>query len=129
MKAKKGSTIHVIDSASNFKYMLILEGLATGLVAGVIAVIYRIILGYAEEFVSFVSNTLQQHAIYILGWFVVLIIIGVIVSRLLKYEPLISGSGIPQVEGEMMSFIDQKWYKVLLAKITGGVLCAFGGLL
>lgn len=128
MKAKKGSTIHVIDSASNFKYILILEGLATGLVAGIIAVVYRIMLGYAEDFVGFISEILQQHPFYLAGWLVVLIVIGFIVSKILAYEPLISGSGIPQVEGEMMSFIDQKWYKVLLAKISGGVLCAFGGL-
>lgn len=128
MKGKKGSTAHVLRSADHFKYMLIIEGLATGLAAGIIAVIYRILLGYAEDFVSFIVVAIQRNLFYMIGWFLVLFVIGIIIAQLLKIEPLISGSGIPQVEGEMMSFIDQKWYRVLSTKICGGVLCAFAGL-
>ncbi len=120
--------MHVLNTADHFKYMLILEGIATGLIAGLIAVVYRILLGYAEEGITWVTTMIQKNLWYLVGWFVVLIIIGFMVAWLLKVEPLISGSGIPQVEGEMMSFIDQKWYRVLLAKITGGLLCACGGL-
>ena len=46
----------------------------------------------------------------------------------IKKEPLIGGSGIPQVEGEMLSFLDQKWYTILLYKIIGGCASAFAGL-
>jgi len=49
---KHGSTLHILHSAGNFKYVLIGEGLAAGLCAGLIAVLYRIILGYAEDFVA-----------------------------------------------------------------------------
>ena len=53
MKERKhGSTLHILHSAGNFKYVLIGEGLAAGLCAGLIAVLYRIILGYAEDFVA-----------------------------------------------------------------------------
>ena len=54
--------------------------------------------------------------------------LGVLIGWCLKQEPLISGSGIPQVEGEIISFLDQKWYKILPYKIVAGTLCAFGGL-
>ncbi len=128
MKNKKGSTIDLLETAKNFKYMLIIEGIATGLIAGLVAVIYRILLGYAEDFIGFIGNAIKGNLLYIVGWFAVLILLAVIVSKLLRYEPLISGSGIPQVEGEIISFVDQKWYKILPTKILGGVLCAFGGL-
>ena len=48
--------------------------------------------------------------------------------RLVSWEPLISGSGIPQLEGEMAGKLEQKWYRVLPAKFLGGFLCLLGGL-
>lgn len=125
---EKGSTKHIMNTAQNFKYILVLEGLATGAVAGLVAVIYRILLGYAEDFVFFMVALIKGNALYIAGWFLFLILLGFLISRCLKAEPLISGSGIPQVEGEIMSWIDQKWYKVLGMKIIAGVLGVMGGL-
>ena len=41
MKERKhGSTLHILHSAGNFKYVLIGEGLAAGLCAGLIAMVY-----------------------------------------------------------------------------------------
>jgi len=56
------------------------------------------------------------------GWFVVLFILACVVGRLVKYESFISGSGIPQVEGEIMGEIDECWWRVLLAKLAGGLI-------
>ena len=39
-----------------------------------------------------------------------------IVSRLVRYEPMISGSGIPQLEGEMVGKLNQRWQRVIPAK-------------
>ena len=61
-------------------------------------------------------------------WFFVLFALACIVGKLVKYEPMISGSGIPQVEGEMMGKLDQVWWKVLPAKFLGGFLSLFSGL-
>ena len=106
---KHGSTLHILHSAGNFKYVLIGEGLAAGLCAGLIAVLYRIILGYAEDFVAAAVAFIRTDWTHIVLWFAFLLILGFLVAQLLKAEPLISGSGIPQVEGEIMSFIDQQW--------------------
>lgn len=128
MKPKKGTTKHVLNTAQNFKYVLIMEGICTGLIAGLIAVVYRIFLEYAEAFLIMVSEFLKAHLFMIFAWFIVLALLAFIVAKLLTWEPLISGSGIPQVEGEMMSFLDQRWYRILPAKMLGGVCCALGGL-
>ena len=41
---------------------------------------------------------------------------------------LISGSGIPQIEGEIIGEIDEKWWRVLLAKLGGGIISLGCGL-
>lgn len=125
---ERGNTIQVFKIAKHFKYVLIGEGVLVGACAGLVAVVYRIILSYAEEFVSFMTDFVHTGWTHIVFWFIILMILGVIIAGLVKKEPFISGSGIPQVEAEMLSFIDQKWYRVLLYKAMGGTLCAFGGL-
>ena len=125
---ERGNTKHIFKVAEHFKYVLIGEGLLVGTCAGLVAVIYRIILSHAEVFVSFMVNFVRSGWTHALLWFIVLITLGAVIAWLVKKEPFISGSGIPQVEGEMLSFIDQKWYSVLLYKAIGGILCAFGGL-
>ena len=57
-----------------------------------------------------------------------LILMALAAGWLVKKEPMISGSGIPQVEGEMAGHLDQKWWRVMIGKFIGGVLCIFGGL-
>ena len=54
--------------------------------------------------------------------FLFLLGIAALVTLLLKWEPYISGSGIPQLEGEMEGHIEQKWWRVLLAKFLGSAL-------
>ena len=70
----------------------------------------------------------KQSFFTIILWFIVLIIIAFIVSKLVDNEPLISGSGIPQLEGEIAGKIDAKWWRVLINKFVGGFLTNFCGL-
>lgn len=125
---EKGSTKHIMNTAQNFKYILVMEGLAAGVVAGFVAVVYRLLLGHAENFVFYMVDIIKGNIFYIIGWFLFLMLLGFLISLCLKIEPFISGSGIPQVEGEIMSWIDPSWYKVLFAKIIAGVLGVMGGL-
>lgn len=128
MDNKKGSVSHVLHTRYHFKYKLVVEGILCGAFAGMIAIMYRILLSSCEQFLSFLSIYIKEHVFAFIQWFVVLILLGLLVSWLLKKEPLIGGSGIPQVEGEMLSFLDQKWYTILLYKIIGGCASAFAGL-
>lgn len=59
--------------------------------------------------------------------FAVLLGLAGLVTLLLKWDPLISGSGIPQLEAEMEGHIDQKWWRVLLAKFLGSALAIGAG--
>lgn len=118
----------IIKRAERFQIILIGEGLLVGTVAGFVVLLYRIVLEYAGGALSSILNFIGNDPLRMAGWFGVLLILAWIVARLVDFEPMISGSGIPQLEGEMVGKIDQKWYRVLPAKFLGGFLCLIGGL-
>lgn len=61
-----------------------------------------------------------------IGWLMVMVIFAFIVDRLLT-AVLSGGSGIPQIEGEMLGLFDMKPYRTLVSKMIGGVLTGFAG--
>ena len=85
-------------------------------------------LDYAGKWLDQILAFVREDPLKIAGWFVILAFLAWITARLVAWEPLISGSGIPQLEGEMAGKLDQKWYRVLPAKFLGGFLCILGGL-
>ncbi|MGL5329655.1 MAG: ClC family H(+)/Cl(-) exchange transporter, partial [Peptostreptococcaceae bacterium] len=60
--------------------------------------------------------------------FLVLIALGYIVAKQVKKEPMISGSGIPQVEGILSRQLKMDWFSVLFNKFVGGLICLGAGL-
>lgn len=124
----KKDTSHLIKRAEHFKAILTVEGFLVGVLAGLIVLLYRVILEYAGKGMNVVLQYNNQHPAARLGWFAVLILIACIVGKLVKFEPMISGSGIPQLEGEMTGKLNQVWWKVIPAKFLGGFLSLFSGL-
>lgn len=124
----KGDTARTIRRAERFQIILIGEGLIVGGIAGLVVLLYRMLLGSAAEWLNKILSYAKESPLRIAGWFVILMILAWIVSKLVTFEPMISGSGIPQLEGEMSGKLDQKWWKVLPAKFVGGFLCLLGGL-
>lgn len=118
----------MLRRAERFQVTLIGEGVLVGIVAGLVVLLYRVALEYAGQWLIKVLEFAGQSIAYMAMWFVVLLAMAWIVSRLVKFEPMISGSGIPQLKGEMTGMFDQCWWKVLTAKFAGGFLCIFGGL-
>ena len=85
-------------------------------------------LSYGEKIAYFVVDYIKNNTLHLCLWIICVLLIGFIISRFLKYESYISGSGIPQVEAEMIDQIDEKWYRVILAKMVAGTLSIVGGL-
>ncbi len=83
---------------------------------------FRYLLGYAEILLHNILNYGRTHVWFVPVWFLILAAAAVIVTLLLKWDSLISGSGIPQVEGEIMGEIDECWWRVLTAKLAGGLI-------
>ena len=117
-----------IRRAERFQIILIGEGLLVGAAAGLVVLLYRVALEYAGAWLTEALEFAGRSAAYMAGWFVILLAMAWLVSRLVSFEPMISGSGIPQLKGEMTGRFDQCWWRVLAAKFAGGFLCIFGGL-
>ena len=117
-----------IKRAERFQIILIGEGILVGAVAGFIVLLYRICLEYAQKWTKEILAYASGNPLRMAGWFALLLLMAVVVAMLLKFESMISGSGIPQLEGEMVGKLDQCWWRVLPAKFAGGFLCLLGGL-
>lgn len=128
MRRMKKDVSYTIRRAQRFPVILIGEGLLVGAVGGLVVLLYRIALEYAGKWLIWILDFIKGKPLWILGWFCVLFLLGVLVGQLVKWEPMISGSGIPQVEGEVTGKLSQDWRRVLPAKFAGGFLCLFGGL-
>lgn len=118
----------VIKRAGRFQVILIFEGIIVGAVAGTLVLLYRLALEYADTWMRYVLGYVKGNVAMMAGWFFMLAVMALLVGMLVKYEPMISGSGIPQVEGELAGKLQAPWHKVIFAKFTGGFLCMLGGL-
>lgn len=121
-------TRQILRRYNSMRIVMITEGVLVGVVAGLVSVLFRYLLGEADGIRTFILQYCQGKPLYIAGWFAALVGIAFLISRLNRWEPMISGSGIPQVEAELTGYIRPNWWKVIVAKIVGGFLCIVGGL-
>lgn len=125
----EGHTVKkTINRYRSFRYALILEGIVIGAISGAVVVLFRYLLSYADKILNSVLDYGKDHIWFIPVWFIFLAAAAFAVALLLKWEAFISGSGIPQVEGEMIGELDPCWWKVLAAKLGGGLLSLGCGL-
>ena len=125
----KKDTAHLIGrKKSLYQVNLVGKGFLVGIVSGLVVLAYRIALTYAGDWLNMILSYCSGNPLRMAGWFGILAILAVIVGKLLDWEPMISGSGIPQMEGEMVGKLDQIWWKVLPAKFLGGFLSLLAGL-
>lgn len=127
-RQNKHNTYNSLFHWQSFRLKLVFEGIAIGIIAGLLIVLYRYALEKALVITSVIYNALAIRPFLIPVWLVVLIFIGYIVGILVKNEPMNSGSGIPQVEGVLLGKLKMKWWKVILGKFIGGILSIGSGL-
>ncbi|OCN05056.1 ClC family H(+)/Cl(-) exchange transporter [Erysipelotrichaceae bacterium MTC7] len=121
-------TIEQLKRTRLYGLSLVGEGILVGLVAGLVVACYRLALTHADTLRNSIIEVASLDPLKMALWFLVLIILAIVVYVLVKKEPMISGSGIPQLEGEIVGAIQQTWWKVVFAKFSGGLLALFGGL-
>lgn len=117
----------IVDNPKHI-FKLSIQGIFVGIFAGVMVCLYRFLLYSAENSLRSVINFIDGNIVLIALWFIILTVLGLFTSFLVKWEPNIVGSGIPQINAEVKGFLNITWWKVLVAKISGGVLTALGGL-
>ena len=124
----KHNTKNTLFHWNSFKLKLVFEGMGVGIITGLLIVLYRYALEEAGVLVTDVYKTISIKPILALPWIGALIILGYIVGLMVKHNPMISGSGIPQVEGVLLRKLDMTWWRVILGKFIGGVLSIGSGL-
>lgn len=113
----------------DLRFKLFIEGIITGIVAGLLVVLYRVLLdkaSYLRELLLFKLGGAEwwAYALFIISLLVIAYLLGLIV----KFEPNVGGSGIPQVKGQLSGQLSINWVKVILGKFFGGVLAIGAGL-
>lgn len=128
MDSLENRTTNVLSHRKNLRAKLIIEGAIIGIITGLIIVLNRIAIEKLSSIFNKVYSISKGNHVYIILLFLGLILIGYLVGLLIKKEPMICGSGIPQVEGILVKKIEIKWLRVLINKFIGGVLCLGAGL-
>ena len=124
----KNEAKRTLERARNFRYALILEGVAVGILSGAGIVLFRLAISRAEVHMELLRAFASQKVLMTVTYFFVIFALALFCAFLLRKEGLISGSGIPQVKGEMIDRIESKWYRVLALKFIGAVSAIGAGL-
>lgn len=111
-------------------WRLLAQALTTGAVAGGVIgafrLFYDILLEYSGTLLHSTDMLSAGAAVALAG---TLLALGLLAHLLLRHEPLISGSGIPQVELMILgSLPPMRWGRVLWCKFTGTLAALWAGL-
>lgn len=113
---------------------LLVQAAAVGAGAGTVIACFRALYdGLSVLLPPLIQGWTNQTEGSALAWhmvvvFATLVVISLLVTRLVRWEPLISGSGIPQVELTLGGRLPLPWRRVLPAKFVGTLLSLAGGL-
>ena len=124
----RNNTKNALFHWHNFRLKIIMESVLVGFFAGLVIVLYRYVIEKALD-ISRAIYLLQHTSLWLIPlWVLILIIGGYIVGWIIEKEPMSSGSGIPQVEGVLLRKLSMRWWSVLLAKFSAGVISIGAGL-
>lgn len=122
------TTVKAVQRFGVIRYRVVFEGVGVGAAAGLLVVLFRLVLEHVEALLSRAVAYGGAHPWFIPLWFLILLAAAGGTALLLKWEPMIAGSGIPQVDGELQGYFEQTWWRVILAKFIGGILTIGSGL-
>lgn len=105
-------------------FISILIGLVTGLVVSLFRLLIPIFMDLIGYLLEFAGDGLINSLVFI-GAF---LFIGFIVSICASKEPMISGSGIPQISGKLSNKLSYNPLTCLIYKLIGGILSIGSGL-
>lgn len=125
---KEEKKFHLLSLVHHLEFRMLWQGILIGIAGGLVASLYRFLLSYAEKFSQWMYGTVKGNPWMVVCMFLGLIAVGIFVGFLTKWQPMIKGSGIPQVEGQVLGLFRISWWKVLFAKMLGGGLSLMAGL-
>lgn len=127
-RRRKNFTQETLTQDERFKYKLIAEGLGVGICAGLVVSLFRYALSKAEYARNLYIEIASQKLIFAVLGVLLLIFLAVCIAGIIRKEPLSTGSGIPQVKGELRGEVNANWVQVIIAKFLGGIMALGAGL-
>lgn len=128
MQKNEHNTYNTLFYWHNFRLRLVFEGVIVGLLTGLVIVLYRYLIEKAGEITNMIYQAQLRNHFLIPLWLIALVLIGYVIGTIVKKEPMVSGSGIPQVEGVLLRRLSMNWWRVIIGKFVGGVLAIGAGL-
>ncbi|SHH99598.1 H+/Cl-antiporter ClcA [Sporobacter termitidis DSM 10068] len=122
------SKVHEILSELNqLKWSGAVKGILVGLISGLLVVLYRLGIEYGYASSVRIFSYLRLHPLAIVPWVGAAVGLGLFIAWLVKKEPMASGSGIPQVEGQVLYGLRLKWYSILAVRFIAGLMSSLFG--
>jgi len=118
----------MLSSLNELKWSVALKGILIGLVSGLLVVLYRLGIEQGYKATITIFSFIRIHPLLILPWAAAGVCLGLLIAWLVKLEPMASGSGIPQVEGQLLYGMKMKWYSILAVRYVAGILSSFFGI-
>lgn len=107
---------------------LLLLSILTGLFAGVVVTFYNILAHIGEELSVELYDLIRNNPAFIPLLFLGLAAGGILIGTVVRFVPMIRGSGIPQIEGAARGIIRFKWYITMCSMFAASLACVFMGL-
>ena len=114
-----------------FKYYginIVFLSVLTGIFAGVVVTFYTICTSYGEQYSRELYSLILQYPAFIPLLFVGLAAGAVVIGTLVRFVPMIRGSGIPQIEGACRGKFPFNWYVTMCSMFAASLACVFMGL-
>lgn len=122
------TTAEVITATTHKYWPLVIKGIGAGIVASIVTMTYRLFIDFFSTMREEALQACGQNMVLMLLWFVFLLVIATCVGMLMHYAPMAKGSGIPQVEGELVGLFHMDWVRTIQGKFIGGLMVIGCGL-
>lgn len=109
-------------------FNMVVLSIFTGLFAGVVVTFYNICTSFAEEASVNLYGLVRENPAFVPLLFVGLAAGAIVIGTVVKFVPMIRGSGIPQIEGAARGIIKFKWYVTMCSMFAASLACVFLGL-
>ena len=111
--------VHEIKQLDGTRIGFILKGIVVGILVGFVVSLFRLgIEKLANK--SFICIKRFTKNLLMIPWFLFSLVLAYLLGRLIKSEPAIKGSGIPQVEGQLQGQLEIHWFPVLWKNLSVG---------
>ncbi len=124
----KNSLRRAFTAFTHYGLNIVCLSVITGICAGVLITFYTICTSYGEEYSRMLYELVALHPAFVPLLLVGLAAGGIAVGTLVKFVPMIRGSGIPQIEGACRGKFPFNWYITLCSMFAASLACVFMGL-